>query len=100
MAREISSPLGASGSAQLRIRCPGLAAATSMSAAMLAAAAGWSTPAPRCARRTTGRPSSTRLTNPHSRGCRVPGPWILDGRSTLTGRLLSSSCSAATLFAP
>ena len=98
MIREISRALGASGSAAFRMRRPGRAAARSMSAAMLAAAVGWSTPAPRWARNSTGRRSSTRLTNTHSRGCRDPGPWILDGRSTVTGTPLSSStCSAATL---
>lgn len=31
----------------------------------------------------------------------LPWPWIFDGRSTVTGNPLSSStCSAATLFAP
>ncbi len=46
MTREISRALGASGSAAFRMRGPGRAAASSMSAAMLAAAVGWSTPAP------------------------------------------------------
>ncbi len=100
MTREISRALGASGSAALRMRRPGRPAASSMSAARLAAAVGWSTPAPRWASSSTGRPSSTRFTNIHSRGCRDPGPWILEGRSTVTGAPLSSStCSAATLFA-
>ena len=50
---------------------------------------------------TAGRWSSTRLTNIHSRGGLAPSPWIFDGLSTVTGRPLSSStCSAATLFAP
>ena len=101
MIREISSALGASGSALFRIWRPGFAATSSISAAMFAVADGWSTPAPRCARNTAGRRSSTRLTKIHSRGCRVQGPWIFEGRSTVTGLPLSSStCSAATLFPP
>ncbi len=101
MARLISRALGASGSALLSIRRPGTAATVSTSAAMLAAAVVWSTPAPRWARSTAGRRSRTRLTNIHSRGRGEAGPCTLDGRSTVTGRPLSSrTCSAATLLAP
>ncbi len=99
--RAISRALGASGSALFRTRAAGDSAATSISAAMFAAAVVWSMPAPRWARKTAGRPSSTRFTKTHSRGERDPGPWILDGLSTVTGTPLSSrTCSAATLFAP
>jgi asparagine N-glycosylation enzyme membrane subunit Stt3 len=42
-----------------------------------------------------------RLSQTHSRGRRAPAPWTMGGRSTVTGRPLSSSIrSAATLFAP
>ena len=99
--RAISTPLGASGSALFRTRRPGWAAATSTSAAMLAAAVVWSTPAPRPARTTAGRRSSTRFTKTHSRGRVPPTPWTFDGRRTVTGAPDSRrTCSAATLFAP
>ena len=83
--REISSALGASGSALFRIRRPGFAATTSISAAMFAAAVGWSTPAPRRARKTAGRRSSTRLTNTHSRGVFAPDAVDLGGAEDRDG---------------
>ena len=43
-----------------------------------------------------GAPSRTRLTKTHSRGERDPGPWILDGLSTVTGQPLSSRTCSAT----
>ncbi|MBO0824712.1 MAG: NAD-dependent epimerase/dehydratase family protein [Actinobacteria bacterium] len=70
-------------------------------AARLTAAVGWLTPRPPRASSRYGRPSSTRLTNTHSRGRMPPTPWMREGRRTLTAIPESSRMrSAATLLAP